>query len=364
MIVIRFFVKADGFDNEADFNAVITNLENNVQAVSELSQDTHLSQEQVVKLNFIMNTILTSETMIKGSFENDQLSQFVVKSFQLNIPLNMKNIIEIYVNEYLKSNSCESFILELDLTKSQFDLVLQKLLQNYDLTKTAIKIDKKIFKIFIKFLHKNKDNLIDSVGVKYLDKIGKFDGNIKNYMDAFRLILLAIKSKQELLNDQVISLLSDCHCFQPTLFDLQLKLINDENLGQLIKTNIQPELNGDTLNRSLSSDLKKLAEEYKYSLDQKDLEIFCKLKQLDPELKCLLFSRISKLSKSNDLEQKQAKISDFITLKIDESIINNSIRNFPIRRLLDERFDIFDSNIYDPVYLLPNLYDLLNFGKI
>lgn len=349
----------DGFDNEADLNAVITNLENNVQAVHELSQDKNLTQDQVAKLNSILSTILTSQSMIKGSFENDQLSLFVVKCFQLN---TLENIKELYVNEYLKSSSCKSFVLELDLSKAQFDLVLQKLIQNYDLKQTSIKIEKKFFKIFIKFLHKNKNNLIDVVGVKFLDRIGKFDGNLKNYIDAYRLILLAIKSKQDLFNDQVTSLLSDCYSFEPTLFDLQLKLVNDESVCRLIKKSIQPELD-DSTTVCLSSDLNELVEEYKYSLGKKDLEIFHKLKQLDPELTCLLFSRLTKLNKSNHLEQKQAKISDFITLKIDENVIYNSMRNFPIKRLLDERYDFFDSDIYDPVYLLPNLYDLLDFGK-
>lgn len=340
----------------------MTNLEHNIQSVNELSKVPQLSEDHISKLNSILNTILNSETMIKGSFENESISCFVLKSIQ-STTLDKMNIIEPYVNEYLNSSSYESFVLEMDLTKSQFDLVLNKNLLKYNLDKLDIKINKKFFTNFIKFLHKNKLNLIDMVGIKYLDKIGKFNGNLKNLIDALRLILLAIKSKEEIIElDEVTSLLTDYNCFEPNLFDIQLELINDENLTNLVKKKIQPI----SVDRTLSTctDVKELIEEYRHTLGEKDVEIFSKLKQLDPQLKCLLFSCASKLNKSNDLEQKQAKISDFIALKIEENLINNSMRNFPIKRKLDEKWQNFEPNIYDPVYMLPNLYDLLDFGKL
>ncbi|RNA27972.1 hypothetical protein BpHYR1_036925 [Brachionus plicatilis] len=350
LIMMSEFHRADGFDYEADFDVIMTNLEHNVHTVNELSKDSSLTENQVSKLNYIMTTIMKSETTIKGSFGNEAISQFVIKSVQAT-SLDRASIIEPYVSEFLNSNEYESFVLELDLTKSQFDAVLQKIIHKYDLNKIDTKINKKFFK--------NKSNLIDSVGIKYLDKIGKFDGDLKNLMDSFRLILLAIKSKEELLSDEVTDLLSDGRCFESKLFDLQLKLINDENLTNLVTKKVQPLISNENL--CLSSNLNELTDNYKHTLAEKDLEIYSKLRQLDPELNCLLFSRVSKLSKSNDLEQKQAKISDFIALKIEETIMINSMRNFPIKRKLLEKYESFDSNVYDPVYMLANLYDLLDY---
>ncbi len=129
-----------------------------------------------------------------------------------------------------------------------------------------------------------------------------------------------------------------------------------------------------SLSSSLKKEIKSLSKEkllaaYTYSLSQKDQTILKRLRELDPDLNCLITETV--------------KVYDFITLKLsaDSTMITTSIFNYPIKRkladmdnklsykfsldsvILDEQF-LLDVKLYDPIYVLPNLYHLLDPSKL
>ena len=127
---------------------------------------------------------------------------------------------------------------------------------------------------------------------------------------------------------------------------------------------------GSSLKKEINSLSKeKLLEVYTYSLSQKDQCILKRLRELDPNLNCLITETV--------------KVYDFITLKLsaDPTMITTSIFNYPIKRkladmdnklnnkfssdsvILDEQF-LLNVKLYDPIYVLPNLYHLLDISKL
>ncbi len=128
---------------------------------------------------------------------------------------------------------------------------------------------------------------------------------------------------------------------------------------------------------------------YTYTLSKRDKAILKRLYKLDPKLDCLLFnSKKSSDGPSDNTENldQQPKISDFITQKLNEASLLTACQNFPIDRKLEDltitsdsksttqdNFDIntlvysnsvLDAKIYDPIYVLPNIYNLLDYGNI
>ena len=112
------------------------------------------------------------------------------------------------------------------------------------------------------------------------------------------------------------------------------------------------------------NDAKSLTEIYRFTLSNRDVTILNKLLKLDPKLDCLIFRQ--KAADENTLN-KQAKLADFVSLKLNETVLASSIQNYPLSRKIDE-IDRFygtrESKVYDPVYLLPNLYNLLDYANI
>lgn len=115
----------------------------------------------------------------------------------------------------------------------------------------------------------------------------------------------------------------------------------------------------------LPDSLDKLIEAYSYTMSRRDLRILRAIRSHDPSLNCLLFKLLE--TNSADTLSKQAKVTDFISLKLNDSLIYESIVNFPLSRKLDSIDEIdgleFNAKIYDPIYMLPNLYNLLDYCK-
>jgi hypothetical protein len=113
----------------------------------------------------------------------------------------------------------------------------------------------------------------------------------------------------------------------------------------------------------LPDSLDKLIEAYSYTMSRRDLRILRAIRSHDPSLNCLLFKLLE--TNSADTLSKQAKVTDFISLKLNDSLIYESIVNFPLGRKLDSIDEIdgleFNAKIYDPIYMLPNLYNLLDY---
>jgi len=133
----------------------------------------------------------------------------------------------------------------------------------------------------------------------------------------------------------------------------------------------------------------ELVKMYTYTLSKRDRAILKRLYKVDSKLDCLLFSLKKSDNNSPDntdnLDQ-QPKISDFITQRLSEALLLTACQNFPIDRKLEDlttasvssdtdedKFDIdslvigssvLDAKIYDPIYLLPNIYNLLDYGNV
>ncbi len=135
---------------------------------------------------------------------------------------------------------------------------------------------------------------------------------------------------------------------------------SDENL----------DLNVQTLNEA------KMLLEYTFTLSRADQNIVQNLFKLDANLECLMFKlgdsiqvvRTGKTDNS-DMLNRQAKMSDFISVKLNEKLMERSIRKYPLeRKMADLRTETklekyFDQNVYDPVFLLPNMFALLDYCK-
>lgn len=124
---------------------------------------------------------------------------------------------------------------------------------------------------------------------------------------------------------------------------------------------------------STSQDLESLFESYTYTMSLKDRRTLNRLHSLDPDLKCLIFK--SKTVEGN--LNSQANMSDFQSMRLKESKLLETIRHYPVTRKIgdlktepvaDVQQDTdadehLEDNVYDPIYLLPNMYNLLNYGK-
>ena len=108
--------------------------------------------------------------------------------------------------------------------------------------------------------------------------------------------------------------------------------------------------------------------------------ILKRLYKLDPKLDCLQF-KLNDSDKTNENLNLQPKIVDFISAKLNEMSLFRTSQNFPteledLNEIASEKDDQFnmdslilnnnvlDSKIYDPIYILPNMYYLLDYGNI
>ena len=133
------------------------------------------------------------------------------------------------------------------------------------------------------------------------------------------------------------------------------------------------------LNGADSKDLDSLLESYTYTMSLKDRRTLNRLHSLDSDLKCLIFK-----SKSEGNLNSQANMSDFQSMRLKESKLLETIRHYPVTRKIgdlkteavagieDDDMDLDDhkgdldggQDVYDPIYLLPNMYNLLNYGEL
>ncbi len=222
---------------------------------------------------------------------------------------------------------------------------------------------------------------------------------------------------EDAIKSELCKFLVKAHNYKPTLFKLLVKLISEHadkgekflkkfsssntELADIVKqcfdssrsdattmTLTQSEtefLAVNSIDQKFEKDLSsksvdKLVKMYSYTLSLKDKAILKQLYKLDPKLDCLLF----KLNNEGQIEslKQQPKIVDFISQKLNEMDLLTASQNFPIDRKLSdlakqnessEGFDlnslvlsndVLDSKIYDPIYLLPNIYYLLGYGNI
>ena len=277
------------------------------------------------------------------------------------------------------------------------------------------------FSFFARILQKNQHYLFEN-DMKISDELNALsDKHVDSILNLTKMISLVLFYMAKLDLDQTFSsesneistflkekkeffidFLEKCFKYNPLLFkilvrnvcmsvELKLKLpkflkknssqnqnlieifefaLRDEKIFNFLDKNVDDE--NKTTMTSLTNNVEQLLTNYSYTMSEKDRLILNKLYKLDSSLNVLIFRLNENTNSKGTIEilNKQAKIADFIALKLDEHKLSNTIQNFPIsRKLADINQEQLESNgdatkIYDPIYLLPNIFNLLNFANI
>jgi hypothetical protein len=214
-------------------------------------------------------------------------------------------------------------------------------------------------------------------------------------------------------DDGLVDFLTKAYKYSPSLFKLQLKLMHRVNskvekylkksttiqqskiLAEIVEKCFQDqaaideeeeeeeEINIDVaheeeeLDREASSkrdefllaDLPTLLQTYEYTLSSRDVAILRQIQRKDDKLGALIFKLVPDELNKSDALNKQAKMSDFISLKLNEAKLAESALNFPFYRKLDDleskkTSSTWNAKIYDALYLLPNIYHLLDYCEL
>lgn len=122
------------------------------------------------------------------------------------------------------------------------------------------------------------------------------------------------------------------------------------------------------VDEEMPKNIDKLVDTYSYTMSSRDLKLLAEIYRRDSTLNCLIFKLLeTQTTETSETLNKQAKITDFISLKLNDTLLAESILNFPLTRKLENIADpasLKSSSVYDPIYLLPNIYNLLDYGKI
>ena len=368
---------------------------------------------------------LAVDTSIKNASEEDEN---LFESIDFHQHLNrIKRIFQSFKldeHNFINKKLNDELVSEFAIEKNEFEGIINQHVA--DLTSPTDETQQK-FEFFAKILLKNQNYLFekDASLFKEFDLDANLIGNLELLSKCVFVLLSFISHSDSAkafndgndLKPALIELLIKSHDYKPLLFQLLVKIVSNEKekfakhvkkfsagtdkLVALIDSCLanEEEIEQDTLGlietkyvnlNTISQKLEKkintksvetLLTMYTHTMSKKDLLILKRLYKLEPKLDCLIF-KLKNIDDSDAMSQ-QAKIVDFISAKVNETFMTNSIQNFPIERKLEDlgspRDDelnkpfelesvilsnnVPDTNIYDPVYMLPNIYCLLDDGK-
>lgn len=334
--------------------------------------DFNLNENSLIKSKINVN-LIAEFSMDKQAFLK-QINHLIENLTDLDLSpkqqMNLNNRFN-YLAKILIKNQNYLFESDINLFK-EFDLD-QEFLNNLDLLNKCTRI---ILTYLVKFDYKKYLNSNDDL-MTQRNEISQFLIKAFNYKPVlFKLLVkLAVNN-----NGQDLKNLNKFTSTNESLKHIIEQCLNKDEIDQASEQQqqhlTQTELNfisfnsiSDKFNREMNSfSIDKLLEIYTFSLGNKDQAILRRLFELDSDLNCLIF-------KSN-------KLTDFITLKLNQDplMIKQTIQNYPITRsindlnnylekkisldslILDEYGLIMDSKIFDPIYVLPNIYHLLDYG--
>jgi hypothetical protein len=178
-------------------------------------------------------------------------------------------------------------------------------------------------------------------------------------------------------------------------FDLNIEDYFDNKETLKINGDVEMKDDGET-----KSDI----DSYSFTLSDRNKQLIKELFHVDSKLNCFTFKMNEKMQKQKEenenlkskkesttvaafnfkatmsLLEKEATMSDFITLNLNDNFLTLSYRNYPVYRKLsdltspstassrnDENLlDLYsvNANIYDPIYILPNFFHLLDYGEL
>jgi hypothetical protein len=385
-----------------DVDLIVTNLKNCLSNLQKLaSMDTSSKMSLTIHEN--------SNCCESIQYENQLIRvKKCLESFNLNEndliykKINLDFISEFGIERTEFIALIEKFVLE-EEPGYEFEFFVKVLLKNQDY---LFEKETNLFKVFD----------LDHRYIESLQILSKCIKIILDYIAKYDLDEILTKSNKKELGEFLIK----SYEYKPNLFRILLEVKlntneeaskffkkfskNDKKLAQLfnLKNKEEEQDNEEEIANEaetfyleqnwLSSKEKKeintkslqeLLSLYKYTMSKKDMFILSCIYKLDPKLDSLIF-RLNENTvdiNGNTLNQ-QVKIVDFIMSNLNETYMTNSIQNYPIHRKLDElnnkseileeKFDfdsillnnnVHETSIYDPIYILPNFYSMLNYGK-
>ena len=376
------------------------------QQISTLDPSTvlKLTENEADKLSSVEELLELEEAILIEKINFNKYFEHI-KSTLNDLVLDESSLIRSKINLAL--------ISEFSMEKQSFVEILEEFFNELDTVKLNLNSR---FNYFAKVLIKNQNFLFESdiELFKEFDLDETFLDNLELLSKSTRILLFYLSNfdynkyldREISTHNELVEFLTRAFNYKPVLFKLLVKLTakNDsvyknlekfagknEQLIQILdscfKEEEEEELQDEnqseseknflkihSLSSSLKKEIKSLSKEkllaaYTYSLSQKDQTILKRLRELDPDLNCLIAETV--------------KVYDFITLKLsaDPTMITTSIFNYPIKRkladmdnklsykfsldsvILDEQF-LLDVKLYDPIYVLPNLYHLLDPSKL
>ena len=407
--------KNDTTKNE-DMKLVLENLKHCLNKTLDLSklnydQQLDLSLYRSNLLKLILNNLILTENV----FKNDLITQNVYELWSLinNNQFYAAKYFQVYLNIFLDNfEKCEtkenfSFISELTLELNDFKKVISKLVDKLD---DESNLDR--YEFFVKILIKNQEYLFEN-DLNLLDELNSLEEKHIVSLEMLSKCLKALflhlhKVGTDPNENDVHKFLIRSYEYKPILFKIIFKVCftngqklklskcfkkfvsnNDELTNIINKCLLKEEIEDQDQEKTKDEDMitlneAKLLNDYKYTLSKQDQNILRKLYKFDSKLESLKFkldntielvtSKSENLNNKQDYLNKQAKISDFITTKLNESVMISTIRNYPIERKMNDLVNdknefislskYFDSKVYDPIYLLPNMFNLLDYSNI
>lgn len=350
-------------------------------------------------LSDLFKILLNNSILVDQTFNETKITQFAIDAVNL-LSEGSNSQYLIYFKPYLEKflnilglNSTESFsdlntelVLKLDLDKASFYNLITNFLNQIDLDADkppSLDSNEKRFKFFLQILFKHKSHLFEA-DLSLFEELNALSQrhiqSVELFTKCLRFILIfgsKIDLEQDdLVKNELVKYLQEAVNYQPILFKLQLKMarkLSKSFKNMISSLDLEPKSfvaqNDQTgLAHIPEGPIDKLVEAYTHTLSERDVKILAKMSKLDPSLNCLIFKLSNKNQSMTDILNKQAKMSDFISLKLNEATLTYSMRNFPLSRKIDQLNVAYKSSetwssskIYDPVYLLPNIYNLLDY---
>ena len=334
--------------------------------------------------------ILNNQFVYENAFKSDLMTKFLIKLTKYN---KKQALYDGYLNTIVSyeekiNEEIVEFISKIKLEKSLF----ARIVEFNDLNS----------KYYVEILLENQEHVFEKENAtlfelcyrKLLKCIKKMNYELNEVdgdkFDEFMLILFTYKPlrchsliRETLKNSKNIEKFvkfseryPKFHTLLTRLYDSELNLIENQHEINVLKY----QNGGEHKNGHLVSEEGK----YTFTLSKENQEILInkhKTQTKDGQKKYdwLRYAIGDAISKNGGItttiQNNEIKMSDFIEEIINDKQIDRSIENYPFERKLSDLDDekeyfvndfchdqLFLNDVYDPIYLLPNLYALLDYG--
>ena len=320
-------------DNEAVISDEKSSLLNkhNLDFIGNLNLNRASFAKLVVYVFKSYSSYLENEAKIKLSLDDEQFNKF---AFFVKILLtNQNKLFENDIQTYDELNSLsETHVVSLVAWSKMLKLLLlyiSKLDYNQAMAQSSESNE------ITTFLQEKKEALAEFImkSFRYNSLLFKlvFRNTCFSLDDTLKLPKYL---KKFAANNQILLNIFELCVSAANVFDgVNSRLEKDKNPRDLV---------------TLANNVEGLLASYSFTISQKDQAILSKLYKLDPSLNVLMF-KLNENTNSKatiDALSKQAKIVDFIALKLEEHKVLSTIQNYPIsRKLSDLTQEQGDANI-------------------